>query len=106
MYCHYLFFIIISDEGGHSETPSLRELDQLYGVTTAWYRLGLELGVTADVLDMIEENYSRDLDMCKIKMFAKWLRRDTNPTYEKLVRALAAVGKRRLAESVCTAQGK
>ena len=44
--------------------------------------------------------------MRKIKMFAEWQRGDTNPTYEKLVRALAAVGIRKLAESVCSAQGK
>ena len=40
-------------------------------------------------------------------MFAEWLRGDTNPTYEKLVTALARVGKRKLqAESVCRNQGK
>ena len=104
MYCHYLFFIIISDEGDHS--PSLRELDQLPGVAEIWYRLGLQLGVGADYLDMIERRYPRDAHMRMIKMFAEWMRDDTNPTYKKLVRALAAVGKRKLAESVCSAQGK
>ena len=96
--------MLFSDEGGHS--PTLRELDQLLGVGTMWYRLGLQLGVRADDLDMIEKNYPRDTDMCKIKMFAEWRRGDTNPTYEKLVRALAAVGKRKLAESVCRDRGK
>ena len=75
-------------------------------MATVWYRLGLQLGVRVDDLDTIEGNYARDADMCKIKMFAEWLRGDTNPTYEKLVRALAAVGKRELAESICGAQGK
>ena len=96
--------MLFSDEGGHSLT--LRELDQLPGVGTIWYRLGLQLGVRADDLDMIEKNYPRDVDMCKIKMFAEWRRGDTDPTYETLVRALAAVGKRKLAESVCSARGK
>ena len=91
-------------EGGHC--PSLQELDQLSGVTTIWYKFGLQLGVSAEDLDIIETNYPRNADMCKIKMFAEWRRSDTNPTYEKLVRALAAVGKRKLAESVCSAQGK
>ena len=75
-------------------------------MTTVWYRLGLQLGVSADDLDVIEKNYPREADMCKIKMFAKWQRGDTNPTYETLVIALAAVGKRKLAESVCIVQGK
>ena len=95
----------MSDEGDHG-SPSLRELDQLSGVVTIWYRLGIHLGVRADDLDAIEKNYPRDLDMCKIKMFAEWLRCDTNPTYEKLTRALAAIGKRGLAESVYSTQGK
>ena len=71
-----------------------------------WYKLGLQLGVRADDLEIIEKNYPRDADTCKIKMFAEWRRGDTNPTYEKLVTALSAVGKRKLAESVCSAQGK
>ena len=105
MYCHYLFFITISVEGG--DVPSsLRKLDQLPGVAEIWYRLGLQLEVRAGTLDMIERNYPRDANMCKVKMFAEWMRGDTNPTYKKLVRALAAVGKRKLAESVCSAQGK
>jgi hypothetical protein len=54
---------------------------------------------------MIEKNYPRDADICKIKMFAEWLRGDSNPTYEKLVRALADIGKRNLAESVCNTRG-
>ena len=96
-YCCY------SDEGDHC--PSLRELEQLPGLTAVWYRLGLVLGVRADVLDIIEKNYPRDADMCKVKMFTEWQRGDFNPTYEMLVRALAGIGKRKLAESVCISQG-
>ena len=72
---------------------------------TVWYRLGLQLGVRADDLDVIDKNYPRETDMCKVKMFSKWLKSDTNPNYEKLIKALAAVGKRSLAESVCADQG-
>ena len=75
-------------------------------MATVWYRLGLQLGVRAYDLDVIEKNYPRDTDMCKVKMFSKWLRSDTNPNYEKLIKALAAVGNRSLAESVCDRQGK
>ena len=86
------------------EDLSLKELDCL-PVSAKWYRLGLQLGVREDHLDTIEKNYPRDNDMCKIKMFGKWLRGDTSATYEKLVRALATIGMRNLAESVCNAKG-
>ena len=70
-----------------------------------WYLLGLQLGVRADELDVIERNYPRDNHMCKTKMFAAWLRMDTSATYEKLVKASVAVGKRNIAEAMCTARG-
>ena len=43
--------------------------------------------------------------MCKLRMFGVWLRGDSNATYEKLARALATVGKRNIAEAMCTARG-
>ena len=71
-----------------------------------WYRLGLQLGVRPDALDVIESKYSRDTNTCKVKMFAEWLRSDANPNYETLVKALAAIGKKSLAESVCINKGR
>ena len=70
-----------------------------------WYLLGLQLGVSADELDVIERNYPRDNRMCKVKMFGAWLRVDTSASYRKLAKALAAVGKRSIAEALCTARG-
>ena len=43
--------------------------------------------------------------MCKVKMFGTWLRMDTSATYRKLARGLVAVGKRNIAEAMCTARG-
>ena len=54
---------------------------------------------------MIERNYPRDNDLCKVKMFGAWLRMDTSATYDKLARALVTVGKRNIAEAMCTARG-
>ena len=70
-----------------------------------WYLLGLQLGVTADELDVIERNYPRDNHMCKAKMFGAWLKVDTSATYERLARALVTIGKRNIAEALCTARG-
>ena len=75
-------------------------------MAAVWYQLGLQLGVRPDALDVIESNYPRDTNMCKVKMFAEWLRSDTDPNYETLVKALAAIGKKSLAESVCIDQGR
>ena len=54
---------------------------------------------------MIERNYPRDNDLCKAKMFGTWLRVDPNATYGKLARALFTLGKRNIAEAMCTARG-
>ena len=83
--------------------PTLRDLSLL--PVPNWYLLGLQLGVRANELDVIERNYPRDNHMCKAKMFAAWLRMDTSATYDKLVKALVAVGKRNIAEAMCTARG-
>ena len=83
--------------------PTLRDLCLL--PVPNWYLLGLQLGVSADELDVIERNYPRDNHMCKVKMFAAWQRGDISPSYKKLASALAAVGKRNIAEAMCTARG-
>ena len=83
--------------------PTLRDLSLL--AVPNWYLLGLQLGVSGDELDMIERNYPRDNDLCKVKMFGAWLRMDTSATYGKLARALVILGKRNIAEAMCTARG-
>ena len=83
--------------------PTLRDVSLL--PVPNWYLLGLQLGVSGDELDMIERNYPRDNDLCKVKMFGAWLRMDTSATYEKLARALVTLGKRNIAETLYTARG-
>ena len=83
--------------------PTLRDLSLL--PVPNWYLLGLQLGVSGDDLDVIERNYPRDNHMCKVKMFGVWLKIDTSASYERLARALVTVGKRNIAEAMCTARG-
>ena len=83
--------------------PTLRDLCLL--PVPNWYLLGLQLGVSGDELDVIERNYPRDNHMCKVKMFASWLKVDSNASYRKLARALVAVGKRNVAEAMCIERG-
>ena len=83
--------------------PTLRDLSLL--PVPNWYLLGLQLGISGDELDVIERNYPRDNHMCEVKMFGAWLRVDTSASYRKLARALVTVGKRNIAEAMCTARG-
>ena len=87
-----------------SPVPTLRELCEL-PVANCWYRLGVQLGIPDDELDVIEQNYPRDAKMCQSKMFGVWLRNETAPTYEKMVKALVAVDKTSLAEMLCGKYG-
>ena len=83
--------------------PTLQDLCLL--PVPKWYILGLQLGISADELEVIEGNYPRDSDLCKVKMFGAWLSMDTRASYRKLARALVAVGKKNIAEAVCTVRG-
>jgi len=74
-------------------------------VVDCWYRLGIQLGVTEDDLDVIEQNYPRDAKMHRSKMFGIWLRSDTSATYEKLIKALVVVEKTSLAKELCRKYG-
>ena len=84
--------------------PILRELSEL-PVAACWYRLGIQLGVAEDDLDVIEKDYPRDTKLCKVKMFGAWLRSDTSATHEKLIKALVAIGKTSLARQLCGEYG-
>ena len=83
--------------------PTIRDLSLL--PVPNWYLLGLQLGVSGDELDMIKRKYPRDNHLRKVKMFGAWLRVDTSASYSKLARALTAIGKRNIAEALCTARG-
>ena len=84
--------------------PTLRELSKL-PVANCWYRLGVQLGIPDNELDVIEQNYPRDTRMCQSKMFGVWLRNESAPTYVKMVKALVAVDKTSLAEELCGKYG-
>ena len=83
--------------------PTLRDLSLL--PVLSWYLLGLQLGVSAYELNVIQKNYPRDNHMCKVMMFEAWLRVDMVATYKKLATALVTVGMRNIAEAMCTARG-
>jgi len=84
--------------------PTLRELCEL-PVANCWYRLGVQLGIPDHELDVIELNYPRDAKLCRSKMFSAWLRSESTPTHEKVVKALVAVDKTSSAKMLCEKHG-
>lgn len=84
--------------------PTLRELCEL-PVANCWYRLGVQLGIPDHELDVIQQDYPRDTRMCQSKMFSAWLRSESAPTHEKVVKALVAVDKTSPAKKLCEKHG-
>ena len=86
--------------------PSVREMSSLKLTGPyQWYHLGLQLGVEGHVLDQIEENYPRDSQMRKSKMFGAWLRRDPEASWEKLASALSCLGENTLVNFIASKYG-
>ena len=86
-----------------SSKPTLRELRQL--PVTKWYNLGLQLEVNQGELEKIQSKHLQNDRICQTKMFGVWLRQVENPNYAKLLKALTAIGRRDIAESVCDKEG-
>ena len=86
-----------------SSKPTLRKLRQL--PVTKWYNLGLQLQVDQEELETIQSKHPQDDRICQTKMFGVWLREIEHANYQKLLRALVAIGRRDIAESVCDKEG-
>uniref|UniRef100_A0A1X7TPL0 Death domain-containing protein n=1 Tax=Amphimedon queenslandica TaxID=400682 RepID=A0A1X7TPL0_AMPQE len=63
--------------------------------TIKWFDLGLHLGLSYDDLKTIEHNYPRDAEQCLTECLAKWLKKDSEATRNKLsIAAGKAIDKR------------
>ena len=69
-------------------------------VAPEWYSLGLQLGLTENMLNVIEKDDGRDSSTCRRKMFSKWLSSNKDASYTGLVDALVAIDKKDIAEHV------
>ena len=76
--------------------PNLKDLLE-HVTTTRWYRLGLHLGVEDYQLAVIQEDTRGDCEESRKRMFQQWLRSCEKPSRTTLVRALRAIGERKLA---------
>lgn len=75
--------------------------DFLYGVSTKWYDIGIELGMDIGTLLKIQHRYGSDSVICLREMLTIWLKSaDPHPSSTALADALRAkvVGESALAE--------
>jgi len=87
-----------------ADKPLLRDLLKKVK-TTEWYRLGLELKIDIHSLDIIECNENREEDKLK-RVFQKWLKVCSKPSWRAIINALRAIHRNRLAteleDNFCT----
>ena len=74
----------------------------MWEARTQWYNLGLDLDITPDSLDAIEQANGQNPDRCFRAMLTKWLREHEQPTWSALAGALRSpsVGQSRLSEKI------
>ena len=68
-----------------------------------WQSLGLDLGLYYPTLERIELEQQKDIEKCKTKMIAAWLRRQdnaSNPSWEQLRTSLVNIGEKELADKI------
>ena len=88
-----------------STKPKRKDINKYRELDDEWYSLGTELEIDDEDLDELEEKYS-DSHKRLIKTFGVWLEKGEKPTYRKLLKALVNIGKKDVAESICTECGK
>ena len=66
---------------------------------TVWRAIGLELGLSHDVIEAISTENPLSVDDCFYEMISKWLRSACRPNWESLISALRSplVGREALA---------
>ena len=71
-------------------------------VAPHWYDFGIQLLEDECVhkLDVIEKNHPQDVERCCTEVFNYWLQIDPEASWNKIIAALEAIGKRVLAKEV------
>ena len=93
-----------------SGTPTLDELCSL-PIENVWYPLGLWLGVEEKLLQWFKQWHLRQPHVEMFKAFLKDIKntheyeQKASKSYGQLVRALVKVGKKKVAEEICTKKG-
>ena len=73
-----------------------------------WQSLGLQLGLFYPTLEKIENDNNREVEQCKTKMIAAWLKQQDNvphvgiPSWSVLQNALGMIGEADVARQIVT----
>lgn len=67
---------------------------------TEWNQLGMQLGVPVYKLSTIKSDHSHDADRCKTEVLIWWLCNVKDTSWEKLAKAVKAIGHRVLANKL------
>ena len=86
------------------DSPELRYLSRyvIPGVSSMWYKLGLELFDDKDIplLDNIKANHPDSCETCCMKMFRKWRDKTPEGSWKKLLDALKHIDQNKLAKQL------
>ena len=83
----------------------LFEVEMFLQNVNKWQRLGLALGLLYPTLERIDENQRGNIEKCRTKMIAAWLKQQDNvckngvPSWAVLRKALEKIGENQLANS-------
>ena len=78
-------------------------LESVKDISLGWTELGLQLGIEYSTLEKIEAESRHNIDECKRKMLAAWLRGEDNAkeqTWSTLAVALEKIDKKTLSEKI------
>ena len=67
-----------------------------------WFNLGINLGLTTDTLEVIQDRYAGSPNGCFPATLSQWLKEDPRPTWSTLAKALRSpsVNMNHLAEQI------
>jgi len=77
----------------------LKDLSYELELVTDWQMLGIRLGVKVHEIRMIASQY-HELQRCQIEVLWRWLCKDQNCTWRKVVEVLIEMGEEEVAETI------
>lgn len=87
--------------GGHQKSrPTLKELVRYSSeITDHWKQVALELDLSEEKVDHIDENYSNVQERC-YRMFSTWLKLFAEPCWCQIVSAFEMTGLQSVAKQI------
>ena len=88
-----------SDDEGKTSVPTLLLLVQELKAAR-WHTLGMYLGMTEDEIREIEQDHPGDTARRRVAMLDKWLKKEENPSWIRVIEALEEMSEVTLAKKI------